>query len=259
MESLLPETLLFLLAAGFLAAFIDSVVGGGGLVSMPALLLAGLPPGVVLGTNKLGGTAASMTSALQFLRSGHIEKRLAFALFPLSFGGSVLGSYTVTLLPSEFLKPLVVALLVAVAIYTIFKKNWGKDAVYRGLTRTRRVLIAFAAFVIGYYDGFFGPGTGSFLLFAFLLLGFDFVRAAGNARLLNFASNVASLLTFLAFGLVNFAYGIPMALAMIAGAFVGSRFAIKRGAAFVKPLFISVTALLIGKQLWDLLRDLLPG
>ncbi|MCI3923088.1 TSUP family transporter [Paenibacillus sp. TRM 82003] len=252
MESIALETLLFLIAAGFLAAFIDSVVGGGGLISMPALLLTGLPPGVVLGTNKLGGTASSMTSAIQFLRSGNIEKRLAFALFPLSFVGSALGSYTVTLLPSAFLKPLVVILLIVVTIYTIFKKNWGKDAVYRGITTARRWLIAVAAFVIGYYDGFFGPGTGSFLLFAFLLLGFDFVRAAGNARLLNFASNIASLLTFLAFGLVNFAYGIPMALAMVAGAFVGSRFAIKRGAAFVKPLFIGVTSLLIGKQLFDL-------
>jgi len=219
---------------------------------MPALLLAGLPPAAALGTNKLGGTASSMTSSIQFLRSGNIEKRLAFALFPLSFVGSALGSFTVTRLPSEFLKPLVVVLLVVVTIYTIFKKSWGKDAVYRGLTNARRAGIAAAAFVIGYYDGFFGPGTGSFLLFAFLLLGFDFVRAAGNARLLNFASNVASLATFLAFGLVNFAYGLPMALAMIAGAFVGSRFAIKRGAALVKPLFIAVTTLLIGKQLWDL-------
>ncbi len=252
METLLPETLLFLVAAGFLAAFVDSVVGGGGLVSMPALLLAGLPPGVVLGTNKLGGTASSLTSAAQFLRSGHIEKKLAFALFPLSFAGSALGSYTVALLPSAFLKPLVVVLLIVVTIYTIFKKSWGKDAVYRGLTNAKRVLVALAAFVIGYYDGFFGPGTGSFLLFAFLLLGFDFVRAAGNARLLNFASNVASLATFLYFGLVDFAYGIPMALAMIVGAYAGSRFAIKRGSAFVKPLFVTVTSLLIGKQLWDL-------
>jgi uncharacterized membrane protein YfcA len=251
LESLLPETLAFLLIAGFLAAFIDSVVGGGGLISMPALLLTGLPPGVVLGTNKLGGTASSMTSTIQFLRSGNIEKRLAFALFPISFLGSALGTYTVTLLPAAFLKPLVIVLLIVVTIYTIFKKSWGKDAVYRGITKAKRIWIAAAAFVIGYYDGFFGPGTGSFLLFAFLLLGFDFVRAAGNARLLNFASNIASLLTFLYFGLVNFTYGIPMALAMVAGAFTGSRFAIKRGAAFVKPLFIAVTSLLIGKQLWD--------
>jgi uncharacterized membrane protein YfcA len=252
LETLLPETLIFLIVAGFIAAFIDSVVGGGGLISMPALLLTGLPPGVVLGTNKLAGTASSMTSSISFLRSGKIDRRLAFALFPISFLGSALGTWTVTLLPSAFLKPFVVVMLVVVTVYTIFKKNWGKDAVYRGITRAKRILIGVAAFVIGYYDGFFGPGTGSFLLFAFLLLGFDFVRAAGNARLLNFASNIASLLTFLAFGLVNFTYGIPMALAMVAGAWIGSRFAIQRGSTFVKPLFISVTALLIGKQVWDL-------
>lgn len=252
MESLLPETLIFLIAAGFLAAFVDSVVGGGGLIAMPALLLAGLPPAAALGTNKLAGTAASLTSSIQFLRSGHIETRLAFALFPLSFAGSILGSYTVSRLPSEFLKPLVVVLLLVVAIYTAFKKNWGKDAVYRGLTNGKRALAAAAALAIGYYDGFFGPGTGSFLLFVFLLLGFDFVRAAGNARLLNFASNIAALAAFAVLGLVNYVYGVPMALGMIAGAAVGSRFAIKRGAAFVKPLFLTVTALLIGKQLWDL-------
>jgi uncharacterized membrane protein YfcA len=253
LESLLPETLVFLLIAGFIAAFIDSVVGGGGLISMPALLLTGLPPGVALGTNKLAGTASSMTSTISFLRSGHIEKRLVFALFPISFAGSALGTYTVTLLPSAFLKPLVIVLLIVVTIYTIFKKSWGKDAVYQGLTKGKRILVGVAAFVIGFYDGFFGPGTGSFLLFAFLLLGFDFVRSAGNARLLNFASNIASLLTFLYFGMVHFAYGIPMALAMIAGAWTGSRFAIQRGVTFVKPLFLTVTSLLIGKQLWDLL------
>lgn len=253
MEQLSIETLLFLITAGFIAAFIDSIVGGGGLISLPALLLAGLPTGVVLGTNKLGGTMSSMTSTISFLRSGKIDLKLALALFPLSFVGSALGSWTVTLVPSDFLKPLVVVLLIVVAVYTVFKKNWGKDAVYRGLTNRSKVLICFAAVALGFYDGFFGPGTGSFLLFAFLLLGFDFVRAAGNARMLNFASNIASLLTFVAFGLVNFAYGLPMGLAMVAGAWAGSQFAIRKGSALVKPLFISVTSLLIGKQIWDLI------
>jgi len=220
---------------------------------MPALLMAGLPPGVALATNKVGGTASSLASTVSYLKSGHVDKKLAFALFPLSFVGSALGSYTVTRLPSEFLKPLVVVLLVVVLIYTLFKKSWDNALPYRGLTNVKRALIGVAAFAIGYYDGFFGPGTGSFLLFAFLLLGFDFIRAAGNARLLNFASNIASLLTFLAFGHIHFAYGLPMAGAMAIGAWMGSRFAIKRGSTYVKPLFIAVTSLLIGKQLWDVL------
>jgi uncharacterized membrane protein YfcA len=252
LETLSLDTLLFLVAAGFTAAFIDSVVGGGGLISLPALLLAGLPTGAVLGTNKLGGTMSSMTSTISFLKSGKIELKLALALFPLSFLGSALGSWTVTLIPPDFLRPLVVVLLALVTVYSVFKKDWGKDAVYRGLTSRSRIGIAAAALLLGFYDGFFGPGTGSFLLFAFLLLGFDFVRAAGNARMLNFASNIASLLTFIAFGLVNFAYGLPMGLAMIAGAWAGSQFAIRKGSAFVKPLFIAVTSLLIGKQIWDL-------
>lgn len=246
------EMLLFLVAAGFFAAFVDSIVGGGGLITVPALLLTGLPTPVVLGTNKLGGTLSSLTSTVSFLRSGKIDLKLAKVLFPLSFIGAGLGAWTVTLIPSEFLRPLVVVMLIAVTVYTLLKKNWGKDAVYRGLTKRSGILIGLASFSIGFYDGFFGPGTGSFLLFAFLMLGFDFVRAAGNAKILNLASNIASLLTFLAFGLVNIAYGLPMGIAMIGGAWVGSRFAIRKGSSFVKPLFVSVTALLIGKQLWDM-------
>nr|WP_243735276.1 TSUP family transporter [Paenibacillus turpanensis] len=242
-----------MIGAGFLAAFIDSIVGGGGLISLPALLLAGLPPGIAIGTNKLGGTFSSLTSTLSFLRSGKIHLKLAMSLFGFSFVGSAIGSYIITLLPSAFLKPMVIVLLALVTIYTLFKKNWGKESTYTDITTKKWVLSAVIAFIIGFYDGFFGPGTGSFLLFAFLLLGFDFVTAAGNARMLNFASNIASLLTFIALKHINFYYGLPMAVAMIAGAWIGSRFAIRNGSTFVKPLFITMSTLLIGKQIWDLL------
>ncbi len=245
--------IIFLMGAGFIAAFIDSIVGGGGLISLPALLLAGLPPGLAIGTNKLGGTASSLSSTISFLRSGKIHLKLALSLFPFAFIGSGIGSYIVTLLPSSFLKPMVVVLLILVSLYTIFKKNWGVESTYSEMTRRTWLLSAVVAFAIGFYDGFFGPGTGSFLMFAFLLLGFDYVTAAGNARMLNFASNIASLLTFIALKHVHFYYGIPMAAAMLVGAAVGSRFAIKKGAALVKPLFLTMTALLIGKQIYDVL------
>jgi uncharacterized membrane protein YfcA len=248
------DMLLFLLAAGFVASFIDSVVGGGGLISVPALLLTGLPPAMVLGTNKLGSTFSTMTSTFSFLASGKIKGKLAFALFPLAFIGAVLGTYTLSLLSSDFLKPLVVCMLVLLLIYTLIKKNWGTAAKPRPASWKTYTVAGIAALVIGFYDGFFGPGTGSFLLFMFLLLGFDFVGASANAKVLNVASNLASLLCFLLLKSVHIGYGLTMGAAMIIGALVGSRMAIRHGNRYVKPLFITVTTILIGKQLWDLLH-----
>lgn len=253
MDQISLEMLSFLLAAGFIAAFIDSVVGGGGLISMPALLMTGLSPSVVLGTNKLASICCSSTSSISFLRSGKMDLGLIKYLFPLSLIGSILGAYTVRLIPPEFLKPLVIVMLVLVAIYTVLKKDWGDKSTYKGINNRVGILGGCAAFVLGFYDGFFGPGAGSFLIFVFLMLGFDFVVAAGNAKALNLASNLGAVATFLFAGSVNYVYGFSMGIAMIIGAIVGSKFAITKGADYVKPLFISVTALLIGKQLWDIL------
>ncbi|WP_371362701.1 putative membrane transporter protein YfcA [Sporomusa rhizae] len=246
--------LIFLLGAGFVAAFIDSVVGGGGLISMPALMMTGLPPGVVLGTNKLASICCSSTSSISFLRSGKMDLGLVKYLFPLSLLGSILGAYTVSLISPSFLKPLVVVMLVMVAIYTMLKKDWGDVSTYQGINKRAGILGGCAALLLGFYDGFFGPGAGSFLIFAFLMLGFDFVTAAGNAKALNMASNLGAVATFLLAGSVNYLYGLSMGVAMIIGAIVGSRFAIAKGTSYVKPLFIAITTLLIGKQLWDILH-----
>lgn len=246
--------LLFLIVAGFIASFVDAVVGGGGLIALPALLFAGLPPAMALGTNKLAGTMSSLTSTVSFMRSGKINYNAVKYLFPLSLIGAALGSFTVRQIPSEFMKPMVIVMLIVVTVYTLLKKEWGAKSTYQGMTKKVAFLSAIVALVIGFYDGFFGPGTGSFLIFAFLMLGFDFVVAAGNAKVLNFASNLASLVTFMLLGFVNFQYGIPMGIAMIAGAIVGSRVAIRKGTTYIRPLFISVTVLLIGKQLWDALH-----
>jgi uncharacterized membrane protein YfcA len=247
------ETLLFLIVAGFAAAFIDSVVGGGGLISVPALMLTGLPPSMVLGTNKFGGTLSSLTSTASFLLSGKIKLKLVLALFPLSFIGSAIGTYCVKQVPSEFLKPIVVILLVVMTAYTLMKKNWQAASAYRRPSGWKLVLVSVMALVIGFYDGFFGPGTGSFLLFMFLLLGFDFVSSSANAKVLNLASNMSSLATFLWLDSVNLGYGIPMGAAMILGAVAGSQVAIRKGSTYVKPLFVTVTLLLVGNQLWSIL------
>ncbi|WP_027094098.1 sulfite exporter TauE/SafE family protein [Cohnella thermotolerans] len=245
--------LLLIVAGGFVAAFVDSVVGGGGLVALPLLLATGLPAATALGTNKLAGTCSSLTSTLSFIASGKVNLRLVLRLFPLTLLGAVGGTFAVRHMPSDFLRPLVVVMLVLVAAYTLVKKSWGRQSTYSGLSSGSAVLMGAAAFGLGFYDGFFGPGTGSFLIFVFLALGFDFVTAAGNAKVLNFASNLASLATFVSFGLVHYRYGLPMGAAMIAGSLAGSRLAIRKGSSYVRPLFLAICGLLIGKQLWDLL------
>lgn len=253
MEKVSIDVLLLLIGASFVAAFIDSVVGGGGLISLPALLIAGLPPATALATNKMASVMGSLTSSFSFFRSGKIDTGLIRRLFGLSLCGAALGVYAVRQMPSGMLKPLLVILLIVVLAYTIFHKDFGEVSTYQGMSRRKGIFSGILVFGIGFYDGFFGPGTGTFLLFGFLLLGFDFVMAAGNARALNFASNLAAVVAFGLSGLINYHVGIPMGVAMIAGAWAGSRLALSKGVGYVRPLFIVITAVLIGKTLFDLL------
>jgi len=253
MELLDINTLAFLLFFGFMASFIDSVVGGGGLISVPALLWTGLPPVTALGTNKGAAVLGALTSFITFVRSGKVDGYLMRRLFPLSFIGSALGVLTVQLLPAAILRPLVVVMLAAVLIYSICKKDWGKENKYTGLSRKMLLLSGLVAFSLGFYDGFFGPGAGSFMLFALLMIGFDFIGAAANARTLNFASNISAVLFFGYLGQINFAYALPMGLSMIAGAYCGANMALKKGVGYVRPLFICMTTILIGKLIYDLL------
>ncbi|MDR3348283.1 MAG: TSUP family transporter [Acidaminococcales bacterium] len=244
--------LIFLVFAGFVASVIDSAVGGGGLIMVPAFMLTGLEPVAVLGTNKLAAVMGAFAGAATFWHSGKTDPEILRCLFPTAFIGSVFGVYTVHLISSEFLRPLVVAMLVIVTIYSVTRKNWGARASYAGMKGKRAFLTAAAVFALGFYDGFFGPGTGSFLLFFFLCLGFDFVGAAANARVLNFASNMAAAISFSFLGLANYFYALPVGISMVLGSFVGARMAIHKGAAYVRPLFVFITVLLIGKQIWEM-------
>ncbi len=249
MHHLTLEVVLLLAVAGFVSAFVDSTVGGGGLISLPALLFTGISPALALGTNKLAGTISSFTSTMSYLKSGKISRKLVASLFPLSLAGSIAGADLVRHMPSSFLKPLVIVLLIAVTLYTIFKKNFGMESRYQGATPKIGMILACAALAIGFYDGFFGPGTGSFLAFVFMAVGFDYVGASGNARTLNLASNAGGLVTFLWLHAVNLEYGFIMGISMLIGAIVGSQVAIRKGASYVRPIFICVTIILIGKQL----------
>ncbi len=249
-----PNIILILITLGFIAAFVDSVVGGGGLITLPGLLFVGLPPSAAVATNKLAGTMGSLTSTIMFYRSGKIDLKSMYKLFPLTFVGSMLGAWVVHLMNPELLKPLMLFMLAVVLVYTLAKKDWGSVSMEKELSPARYFIFICVIFLIGFYDGFLGPGTGSFFIFAFLMIGFDFLKAAGNAKLLNFGSNIGALIMFLFLGQVNFAYGIIMGLAQIIGAIVGSKFAIRKGAGYVRALFITVTVLLLAKNVYDYLQ-----
>ncbi|MFT8319789.1 MAG: TSUP family transporter [Bacillus sp. (in: firmicutes)] len=251
MEEIHIGMLLFLIIAGFTAAFIDSVVGGGGLISLPALLFTGLPPQMALGTNKLASAMGSLTSSISFLRHGKINKALMAKLLPLSIIGSAIGVYVVQKIPSDKLKPLILIILIIVTIYTLTKKEWGLTSTFKGMTKKKAIFAVGIVALIGFYDGFLGGGTGSFFLFAFLLMGFDFIESAGNAKVLNFGSNITALIVFMYYDSIYYQYGIPMGIAMVAGALIGSRVAIKKGSSYVKVLFVLVSVVLIGKNIYD--------
>ena len=251
---ILDFTLMAVMAGmGFVAAFIDSVVGGGGLISVPTLMWAGLPMLNVLGTNKFASTMGAFMGFLTYLRSSKIDKKIMRVMFPLAFVGSVIGVFVVRQVPPDFLRPLVVVMLIVIAIYSVAKKNWGSDKKIQA-SHKNYLLGVILIGVLGFYDGFFGPGTGSFMLFLYLMMGYGFLGAAANARAAKFASNLAGVIVFTACGLVNFSYAIPMGLGMILGAFCGAKMAISKGAAYVRPLFIGMTVILIGKQLIELFK-----
>ncbi|MGG2067447.1 MULTISPECIES: TSUP family transporter [unclassified Bacillus (in: firmicutes)] len=251
MEDLNLQVIILLIAFGFLASFIDSVVGGGGLISLPALMFIGLPPASAIATNKLAATMGSFTSTVYFIRSKKVDFRIVGKLIPFTIVGAVAGAFIVKYIPPAVLRPLVLVLLVLIAIYIILKKDWGSVSTYKKMTKGKTLLFYFVILMLGFYDGFFGPGTGSFLIFAFLLIGLDFIGAAASGRILNFVSNIVSLITFLFLGAIQFKYGLIMGLSMVAGAYFGSRFAVQKGVGYIRILFLAVTILLIGKNFWE--------
>lgn len=247
-------TLLFLCGAGFLAAAVDSIAGGGGMISLPAIMAAGVPPHLALGTNKFASTWGSITSTIKFARSDKINFNLVKYQIGCTIIGSAIGVKTVLSIDERFLHVLIVALIFVVAIYTTLKKDFGQANRFNGLTNQNVLLGMGFALILGFYDGFFGPGTGTFLIFSFIsVFGFDFTVAAGNSKILNFVSNIVSLILFAISGKIVYLAGIPMAISMVLGAWVGTHIAIKNGAKIIKPIFITIALLLMVKLLWQAL------
>lgn len=189
------QDLIFLLAAGFIGSFVDAAVGGGGLITLPAFMATGIPTPFALGSNKLASSIGAVTSFFTFARSGKVDRKI-LKMMPLSFLGSAAGACIASLLPEQLLRYIVVLALVGVACYTYYRKNWDGVNEMTEMTRSVALGIAAMAWFLGMYDGFFGPGTGSFLIFGFLYFGYNFVTAAGNTKALNLASNLGGLVAF---------------------------------------------------------------
>ncbi|MDR2503112.1 MAG: TSUP family transporter [Deltaproteobacteria bacterium] len=240
---------LALLPVYFAAGFIDSVAGGGGLIAAPAFLLTGTSPDLVLGTNKLAACMGTASSLINYARSGLALWRMAVVGLPAALLGSFLGTRVILLFDSAYIGRLIVLLLpLGVAATLIPKKDRGRKEL------TRAGLYVFTPLVcllIGFYDGFFGPGTGSFFILALhLATGVGLLQASATAKIFNLATNLGSLAVFIFYGKVLFALGLPLALANIAGNLLGSRMAIKIGAGFVRRVLSVSLSLLFFSLLW---------
>jgi uncharacterized protein len=249
----LSEFLVVGIAALF-AGFVDAIVGGGGLILIPALFSAfpNATPATLFGTNKGGaiwGTAASM---LQYTRRVQIRWNALLPAVMAALVGAFAGAWGVTLVKAQFLRTLLPFLLAAVLLYTLMKKDLGRD--HRpSLTGAHEALVgASLGFALGFYDGFFGPGTGSFLVFAFVrLFGFDFLNASASAKIVNVACNLAALALFAWKGHVWWHYAAVIAVCNVCGSLLGTRMALKHGSGFVRGMFIAVVSALICKTAYD--------
>lgn len=249
-QDLTIATALFLLAASFFAGFIDSIAGGGGLIQLPALLI-GLPKSEtaeVLGTNKLSAVFGTTTAAALYRKQIKPDPKVLIAMGVPAFVGSAGGAVLASKIPTSSMRPMVLVLLIIVAIYTWFKPDLGKFENLRHLPKRRVQIAAFAGVVIGFYDGIFGPGTGSFLMLILVAsLGYAFITASAIAKVVNVATNVGAIMVFGINGAVIWQIGIILGVANITGAVIGARLAIKGGSTLVRKVFLIVTVALIVK------------
>lgn len=246
--------ILLLGIAAFFAGFVDAVVGGGGLIQLPALLI--LFPHVAIatlfGTNKMASIAGTSAAGIQYARmiaipwASILPGAIAAGLF------SSLGAQMVQFLQPTLLRPLILVLLVGVGLYTYLKPDFGTAHQSKIALKNRTIATVLTGGIIGFYDGFFGPGTGSFLIFAFVgVLGFDFMKASASAKILNWATNFTALWVFASSHQVIYALAIPMAVCNIAGSLLGTRLAILKGNRFIRGLFLMIVSILTAKLVYD--------
>ena len=251
MTDLSLQILLILIAAGFVAGVVDSIAGGGGLITLPMLMLVGVPPVQALATNKVQGLFGAGTAALGYARRGLVDLRGQWWPALLAGAGGLIGALLVSRIPTEGLRLFLPVLMIAIALFFAFKP--GLD----DLDRTQRIAPATFALTmapaIGFYDGLLGPGAGSFYMIAFVTLaGYGVLRATAHTKLLNFASNVGGLIAFALVAKPLWLIGLAMGLAQIAGAILGTHLAARVGARLIKPLLVVTSSALALRLIWQI-------
>ena len=233
--------LLFIAAVA--AGWVDSIAGGGGIITMPVLLGVGLPPTLALGTNKCQSTFGSLTASINYTRNGLANFKTAIPGIIFTAIGACAGTYVVQSVDEKVLSYVIPGLLIAIAIYMLFSPNLGK--IEKKSVFPLHVVFLITGLIIGFYDGFFGPGTGTFWAIALIALaGFNLSNATGYTKIMNFTSNISALIVFIIYGNVLFTVGLMMGFGQIIGAKIGSGMVIKRGSSFIRPIFIMVAILL---------------
>ncbi|BCU75865.1 TSUP family transporter [Luteolibacter sp. LG18] len=245
-----PWTYLLLFLAGLTGGFIDAIAGGGGLITVPALLAAGLPPRIALGTNKFQSTFGTAVAVSRYLKAGLLRTEGIRLAVVAALVASMVGAFAVSALDKDLLKRVIPWMLATVAVYTALNRRFGLQRGTRKLAPA--VFAAVFGIGLGFYDGFFGPGTGSFWTVALVtLMGCDLREATGYTKAANLASNVGALAIFLAGGSVHFTVGAVMIAGQLLGARAGAGLAIRRGAGVIRPVFLTVVFAMTAKLLWD--------
>ena len=248
------EVLIFLALASGFAGFVDAMAGGGGLIQLPALLI-GLPNKelpLILGTNKVPSIFGTTAAARNYFKNIKPDIPLTISMMGPAFIGSMTGAAFAATIPKDFFKPFIVFLLITVAIYIWRKPALGMNENLKFTHKKRLLFVALIGLLIGFYDGIFGPGTGTFLVF-FLVsgIGYAFLKASATAKLVNIATNAGAILSFQLTGHIWWQLGLLLAFANVAGAVIGSRLAIKGGSPLVRKVFLAVIFLLIARVAWD--------
>ena len=260
MHALTTSALIGLLVAAGCAGWIDAVAGGGGLIQLPALLIgiSGERPATILGTNKLSSVVGTSAATATYLRqpSAKPDAKTATAMAGIAFIGSMFGAHVATLVSPSFFRPFVFFLLIAVGLWTWLRPALGQHEQLRWPGQARHMVVAIAAGgVIGFYDGIFGPGTGSFLVFVLVsVLGYSFLRASATAKIVNLGTNIAALIVFGAGRHLLVPLGLAMGACNLVGGIIGARMAAARGSGFVRIAFLAVVSVLVLRIGWDMWR-----
>lgn len=249
------STYAIILPVVFLAGVLDAIAGGGGLLSVPAYLAAGIPPHLALGTNKFSACFGTALATARYIKHGMTDLSTALPCAGFALIGSIIGVRTVLKVDPSFLRYVLLIAIPVVAVITLRKSQIGQvQETHLVPAKTRRIWIIVGGLLIGFYDGFFGPGTGSLLILLFAwALKYDFIRANGNTKVVNLSTNMAALAIFSLHGQVSLSLGVPAALCGIAGNWVGSKLVILRGNAIIRPMFLLGLMILLGKIAFDLI------